>query len=118
MYQKIDEITNETPVTFLTVGQLLSILNKSEKSGQSLAKVPMPEIFGLETVCELTGYSKATIYAKTSRNEIPHFKRDNKLFFRKTDVIEWITANPVLTNVEHSRLMDDKLIKKSRRARI
>ena len=78
MYQKIDEITNETPVTFLTVGQLISVLNKSEKREQSLTKKPMPEIFGLETVCELTGYREATIYSKTSKNEITHFKRGNR----------------------------------------
>lgn len=109
MYQKIDEITNETPVSFLTVGQFISVLNRSEKRDQTPAKIQMPEIFGLDSVCELTGYSKATIYAKTSRNEIPHFKRDNKLLFRKADILAWMTANPVETIEEHSMKLDDKL---------
>jgi len=114
MYQKIDEITNETPVTFLTVGQLISVFNRSERD-QTPAKIQMPEIFGLEIVCELTGYSKATIYSKTSRNEIPHFKRDNKLFFRKADVLSWMTANPVETKDEVCGNLDEKLVKGKRR---
>ncbi len=112
MYQKIDEITNETPITFLTVGQLISVFNRSEKTDQTPAKIQMPEIFGLETVCELTRYSRATIYAKTSRNEIPHFKRDNKLFFKKSDVLSWMTANPVETKEEVARNLDSQLTKR------
>ncbi len=112
MYLKNDEITNETPVSFLTVGQLVYVLNRAEKRDQPPVKVQLPEIFGLDTVCEQTGYSKATIYGKTSRNEIPHFKRDNKLFFRRDDIVSWITANPVETVGEFSQKMDEKLTKR------
>lgn len=115
MYQKIDEITNETPITFLTVGQLLSVINKSEKIDQSPVKKPFPKIYGIDTVCERTGYSKPTIYAKTSRNEIPHFKLNNKILFDDDIIIEWMTANPVSTTNEHCRLMDEKLVKKGKR---
>lgn len=112
MLSRNDEITDETPVSFLTVGQFISVLGRSQKSGQPPVKVKLPEIYGLETVCEQTGYCKATIYGKTSRNEIPHFKRDNKLFFRRDDIVSWMTANPIETVDEFSRKMDDKLTKR------
>ncbi|NEW84557.1 MAG: helix-turn-helix domain-containing protein [Mariniphaga sp.] len=112
MYLKIDEITNETPVTFLNVGQLLSVINRAGMKDQATQKhVPALEIIGVEAVCEITGYSKPTIYAKTSRSEIPHFKRDNKLFFRKTDILAWMTENRIETVEEHSIRMDDKFTK-------
>ncbi|MEI6140114.1 MAG: helix-turn-helix domain-containing protein [Mariniphaga sp.] len=115
MYLKIEGITNETPITFLTVGQLLSVLNsKSEDKDSKPVKIQIPEIFGLDTCCELTGYSKPTIYSKTSKNEIPHFKRNSKLLFRKLDIIEWMTSNPIETKEEFCRNIDSKLVKKRR----
>lgn len=114
MYLKIDGISNETPVSFLTVGQLIAVLKSSEKKDLPPQK-QVPEIFGLETLCELTGYSKPTIYGKTSRNEIPHFKRDSKLFFRKADILSWMTAKPIETSEEYSLKLDEKLAKKGNR---
>ena len=113
---KDSEITNETPIAFLTVGQLVSVLNRVIYKEQSQVKSTMPEIIGLKAVCELTGYSKPTIYSKTSKNEIPHFKRDSKLLFRKSDIIEWMTSNPIETKEEFCRNIDSKLAK--RRGRI
>lgn len=118
MYLKIEGITNETPITFLTVGQLLSVLNsRSEVKDPQPVKIQIPEIFGLDTCCELTGYSKPTIYSKTSKNEIPHFKRDSKLLFRKSDIIEWMTSNPIETKEEFCRNIDNALIKRRGRGK-
>lgn len=79
--------------------------------GQKL-RLPENQIIGLTEVKHLTGYSSSAIYQKTSKNEIPHFKRDNKLFFRRDDIVSWITANPVETVVEFSQKMDEKLTKR------
>jgi excisionase family DNA binding protein len=50
------------------------------------------DIVGLKEICLLTGYSKHTIYRKTSRHEIPFIKRPGgrKIFFSKKAILEWI----------------------------
>jgi len=102
-------ITNETPLTFLTVGQLISVINRSEKKDQTPVKPQIPEIYGVERLQQISGYSRATIYAKTSKNEIPYFKRDGKLIFRHADIIEWLTANRKETKEEAAKKLDETL---------
>jgi predicted DNA-binding transcriptional regulator AlpA len=102
-----------TPIFKLTVEEFLSILRKEEKP-QTIEK-KIPEIFDIKTIREITGYSIATIYAKTSKKEIPHFRRDGRLFFRRDEIMDWLTANPVKTVDEHCRALDGKLTKRSRR---
>jgi excisionase family DNA binding protein len=50
----------------------------------------------LMTVIELKDYlkcSKASIYRKTSRKEIPHNKIGNTLYFDKKEIDEWIKSH-------------------------
>ena len=102
-------ITDETPISFLTVGQLKKILGVS--APREVLREEIPEIFGIDTAVDLSGYKRSTIYAKTSRNEIPHFKRDNKVLFRKSEFFAWLTENRIETKAEYSRRMDRKLSK-------
>lgn len=54
-------------------------------------------ILTVEEVRELTGLSKSAIYQKTcSRDgnppELPHFKRGKRLYFKQSEIIQWMTA--------------------------
>ena len=40
-----------------------------------------------------TGYSKSAIHSATSKDTIPHFKRGNKLFFFKDELVEWLKSD-------------------------
>ena len=111
---KDSEISNETPIAFLTVGQLVSVLNRVIHKEPSQAKSTMPEIIGLITVCELTGYSKPAIYKRTSKGLIPHFRRDGRLLFRRDEIINWLTEHRVETQDEYIRRLDAKLLKRKR----
>lgn len=51
----------------------------------------------VEECALLTGYSEATLYGYTSRREIPHFKRGNKIYFSKSEVEAWMRSTPVPT---------------------
>ena len=62
------------------------------------AKVGFPEILTPHQACDLTGFSIHTLYRKTSRKEIPHFKRGGKLFFRRDALVIWITQGKVSLN--------------------
>ena len=109
---KDNDITNETPIAFLTVGQLVSVLNRVLNREPIHVKITMPEIIGLKAVCELSGYSKAAIYQRTSKGMIPHFRRDGRLLFRRDEIINWLTENRIETQDEVYKRLDDKLLKR------
>ncbi|MDP3442489.1 MAG: helix-turn-helix domain-containing protein [Ignavibacteria bacterium] len=112
------EISESTPIFQLTVGQFMTIFEREQnQTSQTKQETPIPEIYGVEKLQQITGYSKATIYAKTSKNEIPQFKRDGRLFFRHADIIEWMTANRIETKEEVARNLDRKLTKRKGNAK-
>lgn len=47
-------------------------------------------IWSIDDVSLITGFSKGTIYNKTSRREIPFRKRGKRLFFISNEIINWI----------------------------
>jgi predicted DNA-binding transcriptional regulator AlpA len=103
------EITHDTPLSFLTVGQFMDLVKHATQSPTT--EKPTLEVYGIDTLKQITGYSRATVYSKTSRNEIPHFKRDGKLYFRHSEILAWLTENRVKTKAEFSQKMDEKLKK-------
>ncbi len=48
------------------------------------------DLIFLEEVCEITGYTRPTLYSKISRFEIPVLSRGKPLTFSKKEIIEWI----------------------------
>lgn len=48
------------------------------------------ELLTVGEVAELIGKSVATVYSMTSEKRIPYRKRGNKLYFFKTEIMEWI----------------------------
>lgn len=58
-------------------------------------------ILTLEEVAKYTNYSKSYIYKLTSRREIPCYKPNGKqLYFKKTEIEEWLLSNRKMTNKE------------------
>lgn len=104
---KVISIDGNTPLFHLTVNQFLDLQRQTQE--RPAPENIIPEIYGVETLQQITGYSKAAIYGKTSRGEMPHFKRDGRLYFRHSDIILWMTENRIETKTEFSRKMDQKL---------
>lgn len=59
----------------------------------------------------LTGYAKPTLYAKTGKGEIPHFKKGRKLFFRRSELIQWIEEGRRKTKKDLDELARSYLLK-------
>ena len=58
-------------------------------------------ILTLEEVAKYTNYSKSYIYKLTSRREIPCYKPNGKqLYFKRTEIDEWLLSNRKMTNKE------------------
>lgn len=44
----------------------------------------------IKDVAKLTGYTVPTLYGYCQRNEIPFSKKSHRLFFFKSEIIDWI----------------------------
>lgn len=64
-------------------------------------------------VADLISLSKPTVYGYVHRNEIPHYKKRNRLYFFKTEIIEWLKRGKVKTLEEINIEADNYLKTKS-----
>lgn len=58
-----------------------------------LLAVSMKEIFDVHEAAAFIGVSESRLYHLTSAKEIPHYKKGNSTFFRKSELEEWMTDN-------------------------
>ena len=54
----------------------------------------------IDYMVELTGFAKPTLYGLCRKNEMPYHKRNGRLFFFKSEIIEWIKQGRQKTNLE------------------
>ncbi len=67
---------------------------------ERLTLIAAKPVLDLTEAAMFTGYSKDHIYRLTCGREIPHYKQSRKLYFRKTELEEWMTSQRVKTNAE------------------
>lgn len=60
------------------------LLNKAELKNDIETPIQLDE------VTPITGLSKPTLYGYVQRNEIPYHKKGNRLYFFKSEIIDWI----------------------------
>lgn len=59
------------------------------------------EVLTLEEVAQYTGLKKSCLYKLTASKAIPHYKPNGKnCFFKRTELEEWLTTNPVATTAD------------------
>ena len=58
------------------------------------------KVLSVDEVSKLLGLAKATIYSKTSRNELPFTKRGKRLYFIEKEIIEYLKGGKILSNDE------------------
>jgi excisionase family DNA binding protein len=63
-------------------------------------KEPQPEILDVQQAAQFLKLKTTTLYEKTSRKLIPHFKRGNKLYFHHSALQQWINQGKIKTNEE------------------
>lgn len=81
------------------------ILEKLDKIEKAIAKlntsVPIVGVNHPMDIKELSAYlkiSKSAIYKMTSSNDIPHYKSGKRLYFKKSEIDEWVFSNRIKTN--------------------
>lgn len=53
---------------------------------------PADEIGGMDLAVSITGLARRTIYKLTHRREIPHRRVGGRLYFRRSELEQWIDA--------------------------
>lgn len=69
----------------------------------------------IDEIAIFTGYTKPTIYGYCQKNEIPYHKKNGRLFFFISEVIEWIKQGKIKTISETEAEVDSYLSKRSKR---
>lgn len=62
-------------------------------------------------MCKFLGIAKSTGYQRIGRGEIPHFKKGRRLYFRKSELIEYIESGRRKTRRELEEAAKDYLAK-------
>ena len=66
----------------------------------------------IEELGELIGYKKTSIYGLVQKNKIPYHKR-GKLFFLKSEIMEWLKNGKKTTSEEIKTKADEYLLRNS-----
>ncbi|QQL49883.1 helix-turn-helix domain-containing protein [Mucilaginibacter ginkgonis] len=84
------------------VGELLEKVSKIEDIlNQDHAENKEPEgLFSITQAAKFLNLSISTIYGKVCRREIPVSKQGKRLYFNKTELLEWVKSGRKRTLVE------------------
>jgi len=61
---------------------------------------PQEELLSIQQASELLNLSVPTLYSKVSKGELPVMKRSKRLYFSKTELIEYLKAGKRKTSAE------------------
>jgi excisionase family DNA binding protein len=80
-------LTTDTELIRLIDSSIRKVLNERIDHGMSQDK---DKILTVQEASEFLNLAKQTLYGFTSKNEIPFLKKGKKLYFRKSDLEEWL----------------------------
>jgi excisionase family DNA binding protein len=60
-------------------------------SNSSKALLNEEPLIGIDEAASIVGMKRSTLYARTSNRSIPHYKQGGKLYFRRSELISWLT---------------------------
>lgn len=83
-------VTTSQDLTHLIESTLRKVLKEEFENTSESNQSQKNEIVFLAEAIEITGLAKPTLYAKTSQNKIPHYKRGRKLYFKRSELQAWI----------------------------
>jgi len=115
-------LMEEMMLVQLNVGQLRSIvqnavdnaLNRIELFRNSTVDDEESDILYVNDVCQILNIQPPTVYAKTSKKEIPHYKKGGRLYFSRNELQKWLLNGKSLTTKEREELSFKKLLLKNR----
>lgn len=67
---------------------------------EQITLLGVKEVLDIDEAALFTGYSKGFLYRNTSERTIPHYKKNNKLLFKKSELERWLCGRKVLSKEE------------------
>ena len=88
---------------------ILEKLNNIEKAIEKLnsSSNTDDDFMNIEQAASFVGLSKAIVYGLTYERKIPYFKVGKRLYFEKSEIVNWITSTKVKTKQEVNQLADE-----------
>lgn len=74
--------------------------SQMEVEAQSSSSKTTEQIFTVQEAANFLNLAVPTIYSKVSKGELPFMKRDKRLYFSSTDLIEYLKAGRRKSNKE------------------
>ena len=88
------------------------------KTGKQVDNVPVVyanELMNVQQVADYLTLSVQTIYGLVHKMEIPNFKRGKRLYFKRTEIDDWIGQSRRKTRVEIEQEATNYLLKNRKR---
>lgn len=67
------------------------------QSLKQLTLLAAKSVLTFEDAVTLTGLSRSSLYKKTSRKEVPHYRQGKLLYFDRAELEGWMRENKVAT---------------------
>lgn len=73
------------------------------------------QLLNIQQAADFLSLTVPTIYSKVSRAELPYMKRSKRLYFSRTELMNYLKTGRAKTNAEIEQRADQFLITKKRR---
>lgn len=110
----MEQIKPDTPLIYLTVEQFTSLLQKLLPAQETI-KESLPEYFGIDDFCKVTGYKKNTIYQLVRQKKIPVYRAAHggkKLMFKRDETEKWMVNKRMGDTDEFIEKKNSKILKR------
>lgn len=108
-FLKFDELPKAVSLLVKEVSELKSLLIKK----QELPTTEKPEQFlTIQEASEILKLTVPTIYVKVHKRQLPVMKRGKRLYFSRTELMEYIKAGRKKTNAEIKQEAEAYLLNK------
>lgn len=73
-------------------------LNERLDRLEHLTLIAAKSVLDIDEAATLTGFTKGFLYRLTSTRQIPHYKKNRKLYFQKGELEKWMLEQRVMTS--------------------
>lgn len=97
-YSVGNEYMEQPEITFEKLPEAIAIIMAEVVSIRKLLEerpAPIPPVLDpidIDEACQLIMKSKSTVYSLVRKQKIPCYKAGKKLYFYKTELLDWITS--------------------------
>lgn len=81
---------------------------------KALSLLAAKNVLTIEEVSKLTDLSISCLYKKTCAKEIPYYKKDKRIYFKRQEIEEWMLQNRVAANQEMAQKAVNVLVTKGK----